>query len=189
MRRVDEEHGVSDRIRDTGTRLREAGSQIDDKYGVSETSSKVTSAVSTAAENATSTAAHLAEESGLYEVSDRASTLVSEHLAAPAAELAARFGVEERLESIGRAFEDLYGSRSVPKLERPLRSPSVVANHSTEEFTALDRGAAVQAALAPLDQSVPESLMVPLAVVVLDGVADDSPKVAFAERDHLVDAL
>ena len=49
LRRMDEEHGVSDRIRDTGTRLREAGSQIDDKYGVSETSSKVTSAVSTAA--------------------------------------------------------------------------------------------------------------------------------------------
>jgi hypothetical protein len=31
--------------------------------------------------------------------------------------------------------------------------------------------------------------MVPLAVIVLDVLADDSPKVAFADRNHLADAL
>ena len=77
----------------------------------------------------------------------------------------------------------------MPKLERRLRSPSVVAKHSSETFVALDRGAAAEGTLAPLDQSVPESLMVSLTVVVLDVLADDPSEMAFTDRNHLADAF
>ena len=54
---------------------------------------------------------------------------------------------------------------------------------------ALDRAGPSEVSRARIDQSVVEPLMAPLVVIVLDVLADDSPKVAFAERDHLSDAL
>jgi hypothetical protein len=77
----------------------------------------------------------------------------------------------------------------VPKLERRLRSPSVVAKHPTETFMARDRTAPFECARVEIDQSVSDSLMIPLAVIVLDVFANDSPEMTFAERNHLAEAL
>jgi hypothetical protein len=79
--------------------------------------------------------------------------------------------------------------RSVPKLDRRLGRPSAVAKHSAETFMALDHSAGAEAARASIDQLIPEPLMVPLCVIVLDVLADDSPKMTFAERNHLTDSL
>jgi len=54
---------------------------------------------------------------------------------------------------------------------------------------ALDRAATANATRTSIDQSVVEPLMVPLTVIVLDVLADDLPKVAFAPRNDLFDAL
>jgi hypothetical protein len=56
-------------------------------------------------------------------------------------------------------------------------------------FTTLDLAGTAEAIATPVDQSVADSLMLPLAVIVLDVLTDDSPKMAFAERNHLTDAL
>jgi hypothetical protein len=62
----------------------------------------------------------------------------------------------------------------VPKLERRLRRPSVVAKHPAETFVALDRTGTAEAIVAAIDQSITDSLLVPLAVIVLEVLADDS---------------
>ena len=54
---------------------------------------------------------------------------------------------------------------------------------------ALDRTGTAEVTVAAIDQSVTDSLMVPLKVIVLDVLADDSPKMAFTDRDHLADAF
>jgi hypothetical protein len=54
---------------------------------------------------------------------------------------------------------------------------------------ALDRTGTAEVHGAPVDQSVSDSLMIPLAVIVLDVFANDSPKMTFAERNNLADAL
>ena len=54
---------------------------------------------------------------------------------------------------------------------------------------ALDRTTAAERIGSPLDQAVLDSLMVPLEMIVLDVLANDSPKMTFAERDQLADAL
>jgi hypothetical protein len=54
---------------------------------------------------------------------------------------------------------------------------------------ALNRTGTAEAIVAAIDQSITDSLMVPFAVIVLDVLADDSPKMTFAERNHLTDAL
>ena len=54
---------------------------------------------------------------------------------------------------------------------------------------ALDQTSTAEAIVAPLDQLVGDPLMVPLAVVVLNVLADDSPKMALTVRDHPADAL
>lgn len=77
----------------------------------------------------------------------------------------------------------------VPKLERRLRSPSVVAEQLAEPLTTLDRTGTAEVVVAPVIQPVVDSLMVPFEVVVLNVLADDSPNMAFAERNRLADAL
>jgi hypothetical protein len=54
---------------------------------------------------------------------------------------------------------------------------------------ALDRAAAAETARTPIDQSIAEPLVIPFALVVRDVLADDSPKMAFAQRNHLSQAL
>lgn len=49
---------------------------------------------------------------------------------------------------------------------------------------ALDR-----AGTAVVDQLLAEPLKIPLVVVALDLLAEDSPKVAFTERNHLADTF
>jgi hypothetical protein len=135
LQRLDEERGISSRFREAGTQLRRASHQLDEKLGVSEASSAVAKHLSTAAEKTTSKADEIAEASGLYGVANKASALVYEHLAEPAANLLARFGVEERLEAIGRACEDLYGSsRAVIKPYFPPETPHELLRGTRKEL-------------------------------------------------------
>ena len=77
----------------------------------------------------------------------------------------------------------------VPKLERRLSSPRVVAQHSSEPLSTLDRATTAETIVALIDQSVANPLVVSLTVIVLDVFANDSPKMTFAERNHLADTL
>lgn len=53
----------------------------------------------------------------------------------------------------------------------------------------LDRGVVVLGVEARLDELVVDSLVMPLAVVVLDVLSDDSPEMALAERNDVVEAF
>ena len=77
----------------------------------------------------------------------------------------------------------------VPKLERRLRSPLVVAEQTAEPLVAIDPPARSDVVDASVDQSIAETLMVPLAVVVLDILAHNSPKMPLAKWNHVADTL
>jgi hypothetical protein len=71
--------------------------------------------------------------------------------------------------------------------ELALCSPVVVAEHPAEALATADLTPAPKG--APIEESVPESLMVPLPVVVLDVLLDRSAEVPLAEEDQLFEAL
>jgi hypothetical protein len=51
----------------------------------------------------------------------------------------------------------------------------------------MDPAATVKANSTAIDRTISEPLVIPLAVIVLDGLADDSAKMALTERKHLAD--
>jgi hypothetical protein len=68
------------------------------------------------------------------------------------------------------------------------RRTVVVIEETPEALAAVNP--ANRPGLAPIgDESVLESLMVPLAMVVLDKLDQRTPEVALAERDHVVESL
>jgi hypothetical protein len=77
----------------------------------------------------------------------------------------------------------------VPKLGGRLRRSLVVAKQAAEPPMATDRSRRSTVIAAWVDQSIVEPLVIPLPVIVLDVFADDLPKMAFAEGNHLSDAL
>ena len=54
---------------------------------------------------------------------------------------------------------------------------------------AIDRPSPTHVIDASVDQAIAEPLMVPLTVIGLDILADDTPEMAFAERNHLAYAF
>lgn len=77
----------------------------------------------------------------------------------------------------------------VPKLGERLRRAIVVGKQAAESLLALDwTGTATEDSMS-IDQAIAKPRMISLVVIVLDIFADDAPEVAFAERNHLADAL
>jgi hypothetical protein len=54
---------------------------------------------------------------------------------------------------------------------------------------ALDRTTTAELNVAPVDQSIAKTLLIPFAAAVLDMLADDTPQMARAEQNHLADAF
>jgi hypothetical protein len=73
----------------------------------------------------------------------------------------------------------------VPKLRRPLRGSAVEPEKPAKSLAALDRTASSRLISRRFDQLVANSLVIALAVVVLDELAHDASKVAFPDRNHL----
>ena len=77
----------------------------------------------------------------------------------------------------------------VPKLERRLRGPFVVAKQAAEPLMAFNRAAAAEATSTSIYQAIAQPLVISLAVVVLDVLPNDLPQMALSEWDHLGHAL
>jgi hypothetical protein len=64
----------------------------------------------------------------------------------------------------------------VPKLQRRLCGPLVIAKQAAEPLMAFNGTAATEGSTTWLDQSIDEPLVIPLDVIVLDILADDAPR-------------
>ena len=90
----------------------------------------------------------------------------------------------------------LARSRNVPNVRRAdaprwrrwLRCPLVVIQQTTKPRTPTN-SAGASSRCVPIDQPILKSLVIPLAMVVIDECLDGLSKVALAERHHSIEAL
>jgi len=108
IQKLDENHGVSDVLRQKGAKVRESVQRFDGQHGLSDKAVKAGKAASGIARKATESADRIADDAGIYDAARTA--------ADAAAQLAKQYQMDKRLDAIGQACEDLYGaSRSVIK--------------------------------------------------------------------------
>jgi hypothetical protein len=69
----------------------------------------------------------------------------------------------------------------------PSRGPPIVIQQAAAPDTPTD--SALDLSPATLDQPIPQPLMIPLALIVLDEFRHDSSEMALAERQHPVEAF
>ena len=127
LRDLDKKHGVTDAVRENGKRAAKTARKLDNDYGVTDKAVVAGKVVSDGVRGIAKVADSVAEDTGFYNAARTVTDATSAVLK--------QYGLDRRLEQIGRHCENLYGSsRSVIKPYFLPETPDELLRNSRKEL-------------------------------------------------------
>lgn len=127
IKKLDEKHGISDAILDQGDKFKDVWNDVDNKYGVGNKATEVVEVLAESKDTVIDGVDQVAEQAGIKEVTSKFATRVTEEFKG--------HGLDKRLQMIGRALENLYGStRHVIKPYFPPETPDELLLNTKNEL-------------------------------------------------------
>ena len=110
LKKLDDEHGITVKLKTTGDTISVLAQQADQRYDISRKASIAKNVATIAAIQARNTAIRVTEESGLNRRVSVVGDAIKTRVTDPAAELIRQYELDKRLQSLGHALEYGYGT-------------------------------------------------------------------------------